>query len=1114
MKKVAIIGLAVIALLSRVPAMAQEQREQPATNIDLKELFANPPKGYGNVPFYWWNGDSLTIERLKSQLQVLSESALSGLSVSYMHTHPRVDTLENANGYGSFGRADGGIPEVFSEQWWQLWEQFARICFERGIGLGIDDYVLGWAGNGFYVDELLADSAFANYQGRLRLMKKTPPDLPQREGKGLANLTTCQLQNSKERLPQTIVSDIMKDGERYIIYTEPSYLLHPDYGKRLIDVYFHRFEERMSHEAFSALNYFFQDELQYPLTLQAWSEDMPEEFLRRKGYDVRPYLLALFRAPQTEQDIKIRLDYAEVVTQLAEERYFQPIFEWHHQRGLIYGCDNTGRGLNPTEYLDYFRVSSWYTAPGNDAPARGSSFRQTKVSSSVAHLYQRPRTWLEAFHSMGWSSNGQWLTRQLDHHLMAGGNLLCMHGLYYSTHGTWWEWAPPCFHFRMPYWPHMQHWLKRAERLCFLLSQGRHVCDVAVLYPTETLQAFPDTRLDTLWNLCDSLTAHGIDYDFVDYQSLQKAEIQDGELCIGDEQYQVLLAPIASALHAETARKIKAFGQHQIDVPDFSTETGSGKVLHRRIGETDVYMVMDIKPGDRMFFRAKGRAECWNPWDGSITELPVDSVSDDGTWICYTGDEGKSQLIVFSQGEPLMRHIADKATSANTITIDGEWTVEIMPTMDNRWGDFRLPASDEQTQEQKQPDLARGWQGHDDQRQSQLIGVEAREANGTHVGYAPYMETCIVEDSSLPISQFDWEPYEYSWQYGVKDAPGSQGYHGLKGKVDDRFMILDRGERQCFRTSFYADSTDGYQIVIEGNRPSRLLIDGRQESSATCRLKKGWHKLFLEYAGTKAASWSLDAMANGDYRDTRERSAVVFYHTSDSIPAPRSSYGNIVSMRWYGTNFLPYDPTEGKGVRDIRFSTAPGAKQLKLQVAGRIKTVRADGVKIGRIPKPDASGWITIDLPAVQPQGGDILLRVVPNRGFPGASALIAPVKILCGEGVMEPGNWSDYGALKYYSGGIRYTKQVTLDVANSIILDLGEVDATCEVSVNGCCPQIMIDPPYRLDITPFVRQGENSISVLVYSSLSNHYQSTPSPYRGKPHAGLIGPVTLTIQKP
>jgi len=97
----------------------------------------------------------------------------------------------------------------------------------------------------------------------------------------------------------------------------------------------------------------------------------------------------------------VRLDYCEVLMDLSEERYYKPIYDWHAERGLLYGADNLSRGKDPTAYIDYFRANSWYTAPGNDAPARGSSFIETKVSSSITHLYQRPRTWLEAFHSMG-----------------------------------------------------------------------------------------------------------------------------------------------------------------------------------------------------------------------------------------------------------------------------------------------------------------------------------------------------------------------------------------------------------------------------------------------------------------------------------------------------------------------------------------------------------------------------------------------------------------------------------------------------------------------------------------------------------------------------------------
>lgn len=129
-------------------------------NINLKSNFANPPKGYGNVPFYWWNGDSLKYERLMDQLSILSDASTDGLSVSYIHTHPQVDVELNAQGYGSFGRADAGIPGFYTNEWWTLWNQFSGECAKKGIGLGVDDYVVGWAKNGFYVDEVLQRSDF------------------------------------------------------------------------------------------------------------------------------------------------------------------------------------------------------------------------------------------------------------------------------------------------------------------------------------------------------------------------------------------------------------------------------------------------------------------------------------------------------------------------------------------------------------------------------------------------------------------------------------------------------------------------------------------------------------------------------------------------------------------------------------------------------------------------------------------------------------------------------------------------------------------------------------------------------------------------------------------
>lgn len=78
--------------------------------------------------------------------------------------------------------------------------------------------------------------------------------------------------------------------------------------------------------------------------------------------------------------------------------------------------------------------------------------------------------------------------------------------------------------------------------------------------------------------------------------------------------------------------------------------------------------------------------------------------------------------------------------------------------------------------------------------------------------------------------------------------------------------------------------------------------------------------------------------------------------------------------------------------------------------------------------------------------------------------------------------------------------------------LDLGSVVATCEVNVNGKSVGVRMSPPYRLDITDFLHPGENEIEVLVYSTLANHYQTQPTPYRGEPTAGLLGPVKIEIE--
>lgn len=261
--------LSLVLCLSFLQGFSQEQRFKGypllENHVNIREGFLTPPKGYGNVPFYWWNGDSLNCSRLQDQLDILSEASVDGLAVSYIHSHPLVDVDLNAKGYGGFGKPDPGAPGLFTDEWWKVWNWFSGKCAEKGIGLGLDDYVVGWANNGYYVDELRLDKDFSDYQGRLKCKKYVVApmgtlDIPLKQKPlSVVLYPKCKiLDNQIQNTHLSWKSTSSKEQTIYVIDTEASYELHPEYGKRLIDVYFKRFEDKLDAQGRKGLNYFFK----------------------------------------------------------------------------------------------------------------------------------------------------------------------------------------------------------------------------------------------------------------------------------------------------------------------------------------------------------------------------------------------------------------------------------------------------------------------------------------------------------------------------------------------------------------------------------------------------------------------------------------------------------------------------------------------------------------------------------------------------------------------------------------------------------------------------------------------------------------------------------------
>jgi hypothetical protein len=105
--------------------------------------------------------------------------------------------------------------------------------------------------------------------------------------------------------------------------------------------------------------------------------------------------------------------------------------------------------------------------------------------------------------------------------------------------------------------------------------------------------------------------------------------------------------------------------------------------------------------------------------------------------------------------------------------------------------------------------------------------------------------------------------------------------------------------------------------------------------------------------------------------------------------------------------------------------------------------------------------------------------------------------------GPLKPGSWKDQG-LPLYGFGIRYVKNFNLEkTGNRFELQLGEWKGTvAAVKVNGQPAGIIFSEPNTLDITKYLRKGNNRVEVEVTGSLKNLL----GPHHNSPKPGMVGP--------
>lgn len=82
-----------------------------------------------------------------------------------------------------------------------------------------------------------------------------------------------------------------------------------------------------------------------------------------------------------------------------------------------------------------------------------------------------------------------------------------------------------------------------------------------------------------------------------------------------------------------------------------------------------------------------------------------------------------------------------------------------------------------------------------------------------------------------------------------------------------------------------------------------------------------------------------------------------------------------------------------------------------------------------------------------------------------------------------------DDPSVKYFAGTATYKKTVNLSklrLNQRIVLDLGTLNDIAEVKINDKSVGVLWYPPYRIDITDFVKKGENTLEIAVTNNWAN----------------------------
>lgn len=377
-----------------------------------------------------------------------------------------------------------------------------------------------------------------------------------------------------------------------------------------------------------------------------WTPDLPAEFKRLRGYEIKPWLPVLAGRVVGSRGESTRFlnDFRRTLADLMARNKYASFAAHARALGMGIHPESGGPHAGPMDALLNLGISDvpmgefWSTSPRHRVHDYQRFF--VKQTTSAAHVYGRRVSLAEAFTNIGrhWQHSPRTLKATFDQAACEGHNLTMWHTFPSSPAAAglpgYAYFAGEHLHPNITWWPQAHSFISFMNRCHFMLQQGVAAFDVLHFYG-ENIPSFVRLKRDD-----PARCLPGYDYDVINQHALlTRVDVDaDGWLRLPEgTRYRLLSLPAHDAMSLATLRHIGRLVERGATVvgprPQRPFSLGGGAAADKEFAALTAKLWGDGASGSRKC--GKGRV-IWGKTTREV--LQADGVPEDFSWRGGDGD--------------------------------------------------------------------------------------------------------------------------------------------------------------------------------------------------------------------------------------------------------------------------------------------------------------------------------------------------------------------------------------------------------------------------------------------------------------------------------------------